>query len=160
MEVILKKTMGKKFMEIMRKPITKILASVVCTILVFLFGSWTANQTLKQNLDGYKNYTISQVIGNELNKKDGVNQQLTEIKAMLVIMQEKQDKKDDADYQNWIADINKYYNWSDGKHDSMLSSGYLDKMSIYWGALPDKYKTDIVKAHYDYAFDYIRKVCK
>lgn len=152
--------MGEKIMAALKSKAAIAVYSVVILMGTFLFGSWATNQTLKQNLDGYKNYTISQVIGNELNKDGGVNQQLTEIKGMLVTMQTRQDKKDAADYKTWIADINKYYNWCDGKNDKMLSSGYLEKMSIYWGTLPDEYKTDIIKAHYDYAFAYIQKVCK
>lgn len=151
-------------MAILHNKATKITLSIVGSfvagLMVFMLGSWSANQTLKQNLDGYKNFTISQVISNELNKDGGVNQQLKDIKDIVTGIQTTQSKKDDADYQDWVADIDKYYGWSDGNHDTLLSSGYLSKMSIHWGALPEKYKTDIIKMHYNYAFDYISKVCK
>lgn len=152
--------MGEKIMDKLTSKTAKIIYAVVAAFVMFLFGSWMTNQTLKQNLYGYKNFTISKVISNELDKTGGVNQQLTEIKGMLVTMQSKNDKKNAADYIDWVADIDKYYGWSDGKHDSMLSSGYLSKMSNHWGALPEEYKTDLVKLHYNYAFEYITKVCK
>jgi hypothetical protein len=154
------KNMGESVLAVLRSKAAKVFYAIVMVVAMFLLGSWTTNQTLKQNFDGYKNYTISQIISNELDKKDGVNQRLTEIKSVVVGIQDTQNEKNDADYQDWVADIDKYYGWSDGNHDALLSSGYLSKMSIHWNVLPEKYKTDIVKMHYNYAFDYIGKHCK
>ena len=147
-------------MSILHNKITKIVSGCVVIIFVFWFGSWTTNQTLKQNLNGYKNYTISQIISNELDKEGGVNQQLKDIKDIVIDTKKSVDSSNTVNYSLYIADITKYYHWAKAGEVNKLSSDFNVKMSIYWAALPENKKTDIVKQYYTYAFNYISEHCK
>jgi hypothetical protein len=115
---------------------------------------------LDDHLESYKNYTIDQVVTNVLNKKGGIADQITDVKTIALSIQSEQRDKNAADYTDWVTDIEKYYGWCDGYKDKKLDSKFVEKMSNYWKALPESYKTDVVKLHYQYAMNYISKHCK
>jgi len=156
--------MGEKLVAILHNRATKIVISIIgsffAALIIFMLGSWSANQTLKQNLTGYKNFTISQVISNELNKEGGVNKQLAAIKDIVEDTKKSVDASNDHMYTSWVIDINKYYNTIIQGKTQIYTIDYLTKISNYWSSLPDKYKTDVLTARYEFEFKWFSEHCK
>jgi len=139
----------------------KIIYGCIAAFAMFLFGSWTTNQTLEQNLRGYKNYTVDQVITNVLNKEGGIADQIQEVKKIVLDTQKSMDAANAAMYQGWVIDINKYYTQITTGHYESITKDHLTKVSNYWSNLPEKYKTDVeTAAHEKYVVDWIVANCK
>lgn len=152
--------MGEKIMAALKSTVAKLIYAFVAIFLSAVFGSWTTQRNIQDTMSDYARYQFSESVNSVLNQDGGVIDQIKAIKIITEDTKNEVFKSNAAMYQDWINDINKYYKWCDGKHDPILSSGYAAKMSNYWKNIPDEYKTDIVKAHYDYAFNYITRVCK
>jgi hypothetical protein len=152
--------MGEKIMAILKSTTAKLIYLFAAIFCATMFGSWTTQKNIQDTMSSYAKYQFSESVNTVLNQPGGISSQIQEVKTISENTNAEVLKSNSAMYQDWLNDIDKYYAWCDGKHDSMLSLGYVKKMSNYWDNLPDKYKTDIVKAHYEYAFSYITKVTK
>lgn len=138
----------------------KVISAFACLLVMFMVGSWTTNQTLKQNFDGYKNYTIDEVVTNVLNKEGGVNEQLIEIKNIVTTTNSNVELTNEQMYQSWVIDINKYYTMITTGKAGNLTKDCLTKVSNYWDSLPDKYKTVEVVEHEKYVVNWLVENCK
>jgi hypothetical protein len=152
--------MGDKIMAMLKSTTAKIIYVCAAILCISLFSSWTTQKNMQDVMSSYAKYQFAESVNSVLNQQGGVMDSIKDVKSIAENTNAEVMKSNSAMYQDWINDIDKYYAWCDGGHDSMLSAGYAKKMSNYWSNLPDIYKTDIVKAHYDYAFAYITKHCK
>lgn len=152
--------MGGKIMAMLKSTTFKLICVCVAVLCISMFASWTTQQNMQDVMSSYAKYQFSESVNAVLNQQGGVMDSIKDVKSIAENTNAEVLKSNSAMYQDWLNDIDKYYGWCDGAHDTMLSSGYAKKMSNYWSNLPDSYKTDIIKAHYNYAFAYITKVCK
>jgi len=152
--------MGDKIMAALKSTAAKIIYVIAGILFISIFSSWTTQKNIQSTMSDYANYQFAESVNSVLNKTGGVIDQIHDVKKISEETQCEVMKSNSAMYADWCNDINKYYAWCDGNHNEMLSAGYAVKMSNYWVNLPDSYKTDIIKTHYNYAFDYINKTCK
>jgi hypothetical protein len=142
--------MKGKIMELLKNKTVTTVCAIVAAGLMFIFGSWMTSKTLEENLDGYKNYTIDQVVSNVLEKEGGVIDQLKEIKDIAIEGRDISIQTRDAAHDDWIIDIQKYYKRLKNEKLDQVSRENIELAKNHWGKMSESEKNSLLTNQYNY----------